>query len=37
VAIISSLEEYALLAPLPEWRADVRGVWWLWRGRKPPG
>lgn len=35
VALASSLEEYALLALLPEWRADVRGLWWLLR--KPPG
>jgi len=37
VAILSSLEEYALLALLPEWRADVRGVWWLRQERRPPG
>jgi len=34
VAIASSVEEYALLAWLPEWRADVRGAWWLWRERR---
>lgn len=36
VAIVSSFEEYALLALLPEWRADVRGVWWLARKRTAP-
>jgi len=34
-AVLSSLEEYALLALLPDWRADVRGVWWLRRETKP--
>jgi len=33
VAVLSNLEEYALLALLPEWRADVRGLWWLRRHR----
>lgn len=38
VAVLSNLEEYALLALLPEWRADVRGVWWLRRERhRKPG
>ena len=36
VAVLSNLEEYALLALLPEWRADVRGLWWL-RRERPPG
>jgi phosphatidylglycerophosphate synthase len=30
-SILSSLEELALLAVLPEWRADVRGLWWVLR------
>jgi phosphatidylglycerophosphate synthase len=29
--IAASLEEFWLLALLPEWRADVPGVWWLRR------
>jgi CDP-diacylglycerol--glycerol-3-phosphate 3-phosphatidyltransferase len=30
-SIVASLEELALLRVLPEWRADVRGLWWVWR------
>jgi uncharacterized membrane protein len=30
-SIAASLEEMWLLALLPEWRADVPGVWWLRR------
>lgn len=30
-SIVASLEEMWLLALLPEWRADVEGVWWLRR------
>ena len=38
VAVLSNLEEYALLALLTEWRADVRGVWWMRRERhRKPG
>jgi cardiolipin synthase len=33
-AIVASLEEYVLLAMLPEWRANVRGVAWLLRERR---
>ena len=34
-SIVASLEELALLRALPEWRADVRGLWWVLReGRK---
>jgi phosphatidylglycerophosphate synthase len=36
VAILSNLEEYALLALLPRWRADVRGLWSLARKRTAP-
>jgi CDP-diacylglycerol--glycerol-3-phosphate 3-phosphatidyltransferase len=32
-SLAASLEEIWLLALLPEWRADVRGVWWLRRAR----
>jgi len=28
-SIVASLEELALLRVLPEWRADVRGLWWV--------
>jgi CDP-diacylglycerol--glycerol-3-phosphate 3-phosphatidyltransferase len=31
MSIVASLEELALLRVLPEWRADVRGLWWVWR------
>ena len=30
-SILASLEEIALVAWLPKWRADVRGLWWVWR------
>jgi len=30
-SILASLEEIALVARLPQWRADVRGLWWVWR------
>lgn len=30
---LATLEEFALLALLPEWTADVRGLWWVWRAR----
>ena len=30
-SILASLEELALLALLREWRADVRGLWWVLR------
>jgi CDP-diacylglycerol--glycerol-3-phosphate 3-phosphatidyltransferase len=32
-SIVASLEELALLGVLPEWRADVRGLWWVLRER----
>ena len=28
-SILASLEELALIARLPRWRADVRGLWWV--------
>ena len=35
-SILASLEELALLWVLPQWRADVRGLWWVLRdGRQP--
>ena len=33
-SIVASLEELALLRVLPEWRADVRGLWWILRERR---
>lgn len=33
MSIVASLEELALLALLSEWRADVRGLWWILRER----
>ena len=33
-SIASSLEELALLAVVREWRADVRGLWWVLRDRR---
>jgi len=32
-SIVASLEELALLKVLKEWRADVRGLWWVLRER----
>ena len=31
-SILASIEELALLRALPQWRADVRGLWWVLRG-----
>ena len=28
-SLLASAEELWLLALLPQWRADVRGIWWL--------
>lgn len=38
VSVLGNLEELVLLALLPEWRADVRGVWWVTgaRGEESP-
>lgn len=33
-SIVASLEELVLLRVLPEWRADVRGLWWVLRERR---
>ena len=33
-SIVASLEELALLRVLPEWRADVRGLWWVLQERR---
>ena len=33
-SIVASLEELALLRVLPEWRADVRGLWWVLREKR---
>jgi CDP-diacylglycerol--glycerol-3-phosphate 3-phosphatidyltransferase len=34
-SIVASIEELVLLKLLPEWRADVRGLWWVLRERRP--
>jgi len=34
-SIVASLEELVLLGVLREWRADVRGLWWVLRERPP--
>ena len=34
VSVAGNLEELALLALLPEWRPDVRGLWWVLRERR---
>jgi CDP-diacylglycerol--glycerol-3-phosphate 3-phosphatidyltransferase len=33
-SIVGSLEEFVLLALLREWRANVRGVWWVLHERR---
>jgi CDP-diacylglycerol--glycerol-3-phosphate 3-phosphatidyltransferase len=34
LSIAGNLEEFALLALLPQWRTDVRGVWWVLAERR---
>jgi hypothetical protein len=34
VYCIAELEEFAILALLPEWRSDVRGLYWVLRARR---
>lgn len=34
VSVAGNLEEFALLALLPEWRPNVRGLWWVLRERR---
>jgi CDP-diacylglycerol--glycerol-3-phosphate 3-phosphatidyltransferase len=34
VSVVGNLEELVLLALLPKWRPDVRGLWWLLRERR---
>lgn len=34
-SLLASAEELCLLALLPRWRADVKGIWWLVREAKP--
>jgi phosphatidylglycerophosphate synthase len=34
LSIVGSLEEFALLAMLREWRADVGGLWWVLAERR---
>lgn len=33
ISVASNIEEFFLLALLPEWRSDVRGLWWVLRER----
>jgi len=37
LSILASAEEIALLWRLPEWRADVRGLWWVLNERREQG
>lgn len=32
LSLLSIAEELVLLWKLPQWRADVRGLWWMRRG-----
>ena len=34
VSVVGNCEELVLLALLPQWRPDVRGVWWVLRERR---
>lgn len=34
VSVLSNLEEMLLLWRLPDWRHDVRGIWWVIRDRR---
>jgi phosphatidylglycerophosphate synthase len=33
-SLLTSLEEMCLLALLPEWRSDLKGLWWLYAERR---
>jgi phosphatidylglycerophosphate synthase len=33
-SLLTSLEELVLLALLPEWRSDLKGLWWLYAERR---
>lgn len=37
ISLSASVEELALLWFLPQWRADVRGLWWVLREARPAG
>jgi CDP-diacylglycerol--glycerol-3-phosphate 3-phosphatidyltransferase len=37
LSIVGSLEEFALLATLKQWRADVGGLWWVLAERRRDG
>ena len=37
ISVLANIEECMLIAALPEWRANVRGLWWLMRERQGPG
>lgn len=34
VSVVGNIEEMLLLSMLPEWRANVRGLWWVLRERR---
>ena len=34
LSIVGNLEEFALLVALPQWRANVRGLWWVLAERR---
>lgn len=34
LSMLASLEELAIMRVLPEWQADVPGLWWAMRGRR---
>lgn len=34
LGVLASLEEMLLIALLPQWRANIRGAWWLLRERR---
>jgi CDP-diacylglycerol--glycerol-3-phosphate 3-phosphatidyltransferase len=35
LSMLASLEELAIMRVLPEWQADVPGLWWALRERRP--
>jgi len=37
LSIVGNLEEFALLVALPQWRANVRGLWWVLAERRDRG
>ena len=35
IACVAQLEEWTILAILPDWRSDVRGIYWVLKARRP--